>query len=208
MIELEGTNEERGFQHGSVLKDRVNATWTWYNAFFTGLSEDTLTEDRLREFGDHFAKEIYNFDPQYCNEIEAIAKGSGLEAWKIYCINSRTEIMYTLKREVARKRRVAMTPATEMEQEELPSECTSVYNAKFAVLAQNWDWCSDLEKLIVRTKVTREDGHTYISLHEPGMLGKIGVSSAGVGCLLNAMDCGEYLEETGLPMLDGKMEAS
>ena len=35
------------------------------------------------------------------------------------------------------------------------------------------------------------------------MLAKIGVSSTGVGCLLNAMDCGKHLIDENLPPLDG-----
>ena len=51
--------------------------------------------------------------------------------------------------------------------------------------------------------VVREDGHSFLTVAEPGMLGKIGMSSAGVGCLLNAIDCGKHLRESNLPLLEG-----
>ena len=51
--------------------------------------------------------------------------------------------------------------------------------------------------------VVREDGHAFLSVNEPGMLAKIGVSTAGVGVLLNALDAGTHLEEEARPALDG-----
>lgn len=205
-IVLRGTAEERGRSHGRQLRERVHATWEWYHDLFKhGLS--SVTEDDLEKLGAHFRDVIMEFEPAYCEEIEGIAYGSGLEAWKIYCINSRTELMYRLKREA---RNAAAAPADEaahdaasVVEDDTPNECTSLFCAQFGVLAQNWDWCEDLESLITLFDHVRDDGHSFVTICEPGMLGKFGVSSAGVGCLLNAMDCGKHLDEAGMPPLNG-----
>ena len=220
-IKLRGDAEARGHQHGSLLKERIGLTWAWYLELFTRLMKTarggeeemdaSVVEERLKSLADTYksATEAFDKEQVYCREIEGIAAGSGLDAWKIYCINSRTEIMYTLKREVIKSNSSApeaAAPATAEEQNEselLPSECTSLYASEFSVLAQNWDWCEDLEPLIVLFDVVREDGHAFLSVNEPGMLAKIGVSSAGVGVLLNALDAGTYLEEESRPPLDG-----
>lgn len=213
-IVLRGSAEERGLSHGKQLRDRVHATWAWYMKHFKSQSGGAVTEARLKEFGEHFAAVIRAFEPEYCIEIEGIASGSGIEPWKVYCINSRTEIMYTLRREA--RNATAQAPAGAAEHgtgkvavaapagaDDAPTECTSVFCSEYGVLAQNWDWNSSLEPLIVLLDVVREDGHAFATICEPGMLGKLGLNSAGVGCLLNAMDCGQHLDEAGMPTLEG-----
>lgn len=168
---LHGTAEERGEQHGVQLKDRISATWEWYANYFTLLANDSSSDviGKVEDLANHFATVIKDFDEDYCTEIEAIAKGSGLDAWKIYAINSRTEIMYNLKRDALAAdlqngvkiesngrpgivAEPAAAPACEVnELDSEPSECTSVFCSEYSILAQNWDWNMALEKVRRRT---------------------------------------------------------
>ena len=182
-IRLCGTAHERGLAHGRQLQERISKTWKWYEAFFSSLMADSPDAlDTIHGFADHFANVIHEFNPEYSTEIEAIAQGSGMEAWKIYAINARTEIMYNLRRTyavdnqgngmTAKQERTdtvaapAGAPAscvesihvrddsavhnnsnTKLDDDDALSECTSVYCSEFPVLAQNWDWGCDLEKV-------------------------------------------------------------
>jgi isopenicillin-N N-acyltransferase-like protein len=71
-----------------------------------------------------------------------------------------------------------------------PNECTSLFCPTNGILAQNWDWDKTLESLMFVQKITRPDRHQLIQLTEPGILGKIGMNSAGLGVCLNILSTG------------------
>lgn len=168
-----GTPSEIGAAHGARLKRRIRGTWTWYASFFAAAGGDETT---LKQMGNTFKETIRRFDSKYCEEIDAIASGAEMEAWKLYCLNARTEVALKLL-------------AERDSRDDEPSECTSVFYPRHGVLAQNWDWDETLENLAVVSKIVRPDGHTLLTMHEPGILAKVGLSSAGVGCCLNALHC-------------------
>ena len=78
------------------------------------------------------------------------------------------------------------------------SECTSVWSASTRTLAQNWDWMSSLEPLTVVLDATHEDDHHVVTVTEPGMVGKVGMSSAGTAVGLNFLFSPEPLD--GVPV--------
>jgi len=64
-------------------------------------------------------------------------------------------------------------------------ECTSLFSEKAGVLAQNWDWAKTMESLFIVLRIVKEDGKKILMLTEPGIIGKIGMNSDGVGTCLN-----------------------
>jgi isopenicillin-N N-acyltransferase-like protein len=98
--------------------------------------------------------------PDLREEIRGISEGSGASETDIGLLNARSEIISG-------------------------SECTSVSFPSSRVLGQTWDWSSRLADLAMLLHVTRHDGLRLLMLVEPGMLGKIGLNSAGVGICLN-----------------------
>ena len=98
---------------------------------------------------------------------EAIAEGARLPSWQIAVLNARTEIYHALS------------------ERNLTNECTAVYLPGSRVLGQNWDWMAQLEPLVVLMEIEREDGHRILQLTEPGIIGKIGFNSEGIGVCLN-----------------------
>jgi isopenicillin-N N-acyltransferase like protein len=107
--------------------------------------------------------------------MAGIAEGGGVPPWQIHVLNARTEIIN------------ART-----------GECSALYFAASGVLAQNWDWLEPLEAECVVITHERPDGHRYVAFGEPGMVAKIGLSSAGVGVCLNILFAPHDL--TGLPV--------
>ena len=156
-----------GLCHGKKLRDRVRRTWKWYERLFMSIGANTKM---LRSFGARFMNVIREFDKRYSDEIEGIAKGCGLEPYAIYCLNARTEISLQLLQRYS----------------EMPSECTSAFSPKTGILAQNWDWDEDLEKLAVISEIRTKE-HAILTMHEPGMLAKTGMNSNGIGVCLNAL---------------------
>lgn len=167
-IRIQGEDAKSiGLCHGKKLRDRVRRTWIWYERLFMSIGANTKT---LRSFGARFSNVIREFDTRYSDEIEGIAEGCGLEPYAIYCLNARTEISLQLLQRCS----------------EMPSECTSAFSPKTGILAQNWDWDEDLEKLAVISEIRTKE-HAILTMHEPGMLAKTGMNSTGIGVCLNAL---------------------
>lgn len=169
-LELTGSPYEIGYQHGLQLKSRIGLTLEYYLALFN------LPETKLFAMADNYRAIINDFNPAYAEEIEAIAAGSGIDAHYIYALNSRSEILNNLS---------------------IP-ECTAVYKHSEALLAQNWDWSQRLEPLVTEIKIQHANGHRISMLTEPGIIGKIGMNSAGIGVCLNILKVEQRLQ--GLPV--------
>ncbi len=178
LIEVTGKPEELGHAHGESLRERIEAAFSFYRDLFK-----RFNDSQIIHFSNSFKKNISLSDPDYETEIEAIARASGLDPWKVYMLNARTEIH--------RCKALAFG-------ENDVNECTSFFFKESAVLAQNWDWEKTLEDLSVVIRLIRRDGHRILMVTEPGIIGKIGFNSAGVGVCLNILRC--EAEVGGLPV--------
>jgi isopenicillin-N N-acyltransferase-like protein len=166
-IHVEGDPQQRGRALGEALRERIRTTWEFYRDEVFGNPPFDL-----QARGAEYLAAIRAFRLEYASEIEAIAEGSGLEAWQIAALNARTEIMHhTIYRAGSAR----------------AGECTALYFPETGLLGQNWDWLDQLEGLMVLVEIAREDGHRILQLTEPGILGKIGFNSAGLGTCLNIL---------------------
>jgi isopenicillin-N N-acyltransferase-like protein len=168
-ITISGEADERGFQHGQALADRIERTVEFYNRLFG------KPEPELFQLASHFKERIQEFNPEYTTEIEAVAAGADLNPLYIYALNARSEIL-----------------ALE------PGECTALYFQSTRLLGQNWDWAKPLEALIVLMRIEQPNGHRIMMITEPGIIGKIGMSSSGLGVCLNILRINKRLD--GVPI--------
>jgi isopenicillin-N N-acyltransferase like protein len=166
VITLEGSRPEIGFLHGRFLEGRIRRTFEYYERLFSA----RYTKNELKSVACGFRAAIKGFRPEYADEIEAIAEGAGMEPWQIYMLNARTEIH--------RGKRA-------------PTECTTLYFHDTCLLGENWDWDRALEELAVILRIRYNDGHSILMVTEPGIIGKIGFNSSGVGVALNILKCEE-----------------
>jgi isopenicillin-N N-acyltransferase-like protein len=115
-----------------------------------------------REIAEATLERTHAWAPHLTAEIEGIATGAGLETWQIAALNARTEIL-------ARGR----------------AECSTVVllptDAPPRTL-QTWDWHEHLHDV----KFVWDTGHVR-TLTEYGIVGKIGVNSAGLGVHMNIL---------------------
>ena len=161
LINLKGTPVEIGYQHGELLREQVRRVWKFYS--------ETLFNSRLaqlKEYGYNFLKVVREFHSDYATEMAALAEGAGLASWQIAALNARTEILHNL---------------TDID----VGECTAMYLPYTRILGQNWDWMEELEPLVVVIHIERADGHRILQMTEPGIIGKIGLNSNGMGVCLN-----------------------
>ncbi len=170
-ITLQGTALERGLAHGHALRDEIRRVIDYYRSIF-GLPEHQIL-DRAR----YFSGRIAAFEPDYMDEINGIAQGAQVDPLWVVALNARTEIL-------------SMNPASS-------NECTAICFPEAALLGQNWDWGHALEDLSVIVKIKRAD-QCIRMITEPGIIGKIGMNSSGVGVCLNILRLPG--EQTGLPI--------
>jgi len=169
LFNLSGTPREIGLAHGILAKERIHQALAFYKRI---LKKDDQT---LLLLAAQFKKKIERAFPQYAEEIEAIGEGAELDPLWIYALNARTEIL---------------SFGTQ--------ECTVAFFKKSALLGENWDWARDLEDLAIILRIKRQDGHTILMMTEPGIIGKVGLNSAGLGVALNLLECPGKLD--GVPI--------
>jgi len=179
-VDVEGDHAQIGERVGAVLGERVGATYHFYEGLFVEVAKVDPADGaararivgRVRDYADEIGVTIRRFFPDYAVEIEALAAAAAVPVWQVYALNGRTEI-YRLLAEKPK-------PAD-------PGECTALYFPQAALLGQNWDWHPRLEELAVVVRLRKPDGHTIVMLTEPGIIGKIGLNSSGLGVCLNIL---------------------
>ncbi|HIJ56100.1 MAG TPA: hypothetical protein HPQ03_08235 [Deltaproteobacteria bacterium] len=170
VIKIHGAAEDRGRQHGTLLKERIHQTVEFYQKQFQ------LPEEQILGIADQFRKSTMAFREDISIEIEALAKAAEVDSLWIYALNGRTELLNLN-----------------------PMECTTLSFKKQSLMGQNWDWDSELEELAVILDIEKEDGHRILTMTEPGMIGKIGMNHCGVGVCLNFMTIENY-QPYGVPL--------
>jgi isopenicillin-N N-acyltransferase-like protein len=169
IIDLKGDSADIGFEHGKILRERIKQTINWYKKIIPRKESEVLS------LATHFKSEIARFEPNYCTEIESLAAGAEVDPLWVYALNSRSEIMNTFT-----------------------NECTAIYFKNTALLGQNWDWAQELEKLAVILRIKPAKKPAILMMSEPGIIGKIGFNSEGVGACLNFLDSGQVCK--GVPV--------
>ena len=172
-VEISGDAQQRGAMHGEQLRAEIGEALEFYRSVFG------LSDNKVLARGAYFARVIEDFNPDYASEIRAIAGAAGQDPLWLFALNARTEILA-------------------LGTQKPSNECTTVCFSGPPVLGQTWDWGQPLEALCAIMRIERPDGHVIMMLGEPGIIGKIGMNSAGVGVCLNILSCGEPLD--GVPV--------
>lgn len=170
LVVSEGDAYARGHHLGSSVAERVERTVGAYMMLF----EQQAGLDRARVLAEaqRFIPAIEDFAPELLEEMRGIAAGAGRDLREIVAANARTELLYGV-------------PAH--------PECTAVAVAPPAsasghvYVAQNWDWYAALAGTTVLWVLRRDDGPDVLTFAEAGLVGKIGVNSAGLGMAVNLL---------------------
>lgn len=157
-LQLEGPSLYIGQAHGESLRHDIEAVVDFYRGIWQ------LGKRDIKRRGESYAAIVADFSPSLHEEICGIASGSGLEPCILFALNARSELF---NNSVA--------------------ECTVVYDAESRILAQNWDWSKTLEDLLIELVISKPEDLSIRTLTEPGIVGKVGMNSAGLGVCLNIL---------------------
>ncbi|GAB5358851.1 hypothetical protein AAMO2058_000494500 [Amorphochlora amoebiformis] len=194
VVDIDGrTPQEKGRQHGEFLRKQIHECWKFYLDLFHRVG---WKDAEIRQAAMDIRGCIQRFFPAYVQEMKALADSAGLEEWQVIALNSRTEILNARrtapgwtaekKKEIQRcLHNIQESKETHADGDKEEGECTAIFLKKDAIQAQNWDWEEKLEGLFTVLRYSYPDGRKFIMLTEPGIIGKIGLNSSGLGTCLN-----------------------
>lgn len=194
-VRCTGSTYQIGLAHGTAVAAQIHKNVATYTAFFDETVGITWAEARARAV-DQFAARLERAYPAILEEMQGIADGANgasgvggsLTRDDVLTLNVRSEI--------------ALTNYTD--------GCTSLSqvasedDAKNVFLAQNWDWLEELHEGMVSFDISPAEGEgvdRLVFLGEAGIVGKIGMNSAGFGLCMNAIrSCAQGTEDRHLPV--------
>jgi isopenicillin-N N-acyltransferase-like protein len=158
---------ERGRARGHALRTELPAAVDLYFELFRTVGIDEAT---VRSDADRMGDIVTAWDARFTEEIEGVADGAGLEQWRLMAVNARTEI---LSQALGSR----------------PGECSTIgclpaSASPFGI--QTWDWHQEMDPFWHLHTVSGTT-YSYVGLTEHGMLGKIGVNSAGLAVFFNIL---------------------
>lgn len=173
--------QQRGRQIGERWAPQIQQTCALYLDFF---SQVDIDPQRVRAIGETSLESLQTWSPNLAQELVATAEGAGLSLWQLAALNARTEILATM-------------PADE-------GECSTAVFAPAGAEAprtiQTWDWHDSLVPNGLLLQLQGSTGLQVKLFTEFGMLGKIGVNSAGLGLHFNILHHASDNGSAGVPV--------
>ncbi|GAA0995385.1 acyl-CoA--6-aminopenicillanic acid acyl-transferase [Acrocarpospora macrocephala] len=173
VVRVAGPPAERGSQYGALARDQIHRSIAAYERVFQHYAGwDWAT---VRRHAARFTKTIDDFAPALIAEMRGIAAGAGVDLEEILALNTRSEIMFAAG------------------DTGIPHECTSFAlqphrtTTGTMIVAQNWDWLLHAQETATVLEVTRDDGPSFVTLVEAGLLAKVGMNEAGLGLCTNTL---------------------
>jgi isopenicillin-N N-acyltransferase-like protein len=175
-VSREFSPAEQGLALGATWRPAIERTLRSYVELFAAHG---VGATQVREWGSRALAETREWAPNLAEEIEGVAAGAGLEPWQLGALNGRTEIL-------------AAAAATG------EGECsTSVVLDEVPRTVQTWDWHDTLRHVMLLRAIEVNGVCTFT---EFGIVGKIGVNSAGLGLHFNVLRHGSDHSDIGVPV--------
>jgi len=172
---------DRGVALGRAQAERIADTCDIYLRLFRVAAG--LKKKEVGRLGREALTRIGTYAPYLAEEIEGIASGSGVAPGMIAALNARTEVLRAGRGECS------------------TIACLGTATASGAPIGmQTWDWHDDLAGSWMRWTIDHAAGHRVETMTEAGIVGKVGVSSAGVSVLLNILGHRDDGPPIGVPV--------
>ncbi|KAL8783958.1 MAG: hypothetical protein Q9213_004288 [Squamulea squamosa] len=138
---------------------------TFYKQLF--LDSNKLSWPQVCQVAKKFTPLLLGKWTDLYSEISGVAAGSGQSSSSILALNVRTEIAFGM----------------------FSDGCTALSwkYGNTSLLAQNWDWQQEQKENLIRLRIEQNGKPNIDMVTEAGIIGKIGLNSAGVGVCLNAI---------------------
>ncbi|MEU6266187.1 C45 family peptidase [Saccharopolyspora shandongensis] len=159
----------RGRALGRARRTELQASFAGYARLFDAVG---ARPEQVRAWGEQALVSTAEWAPRLAAEMTGMADGAGLENWQLGALNARTEVL--------------AAAASDGE-----GECsTSVVLPGTGIAprtVQTWDWHDVLRNGMLLHSLQPRPGHHVCTFTEFGVVGKIGVNSAGLGLHFNVL---------------------
>jgi isopenicillin-N N-acyltransferase-like protein len=172
----------RGREFGARWPGEIAATFDGYAELFDAHGATTA---QVRSYAEEALSRTAEWAPALAAEMAGIADGAGLAEWQVGAVNARTEILAALDAVGEGECSTAVV---------LPGEGAPPRTV------QTWDWHPHLREVPVLWAYEPLEGRTVATFTEFGVLGKIGVSSVGLGVHFNILRHASDTAEIGVPV--------
>jgi isopenicillin-N N-acyltransferase-like protein len=190
VISIDGTPYEIGYKHGKETREAIQRNFRFYlhlmNHYSSVEYDQVITDTRK------FIPYIENIDSELIEELEGVAKGSGMRFEEILALNSRYELSFAYTSAASNKITSSGCTAFALNPEVTQNQHT--------LAGQNWDYRPGVENSCVILRIKQKRKPDIIMHTEAGIIGhKAGLNSAGLGVFGNYIRCEKDTFQTGLP---------
>jgi isopenicillin-N N-acyltransferase-like protein len=192
-VRVAGEPRERGRLYGKTAAARVRRSAEAYAGLFHFYAD--ISWDEARTWALPFVDPIERHDGRYLEEMRGIAEGAGLAFEDILALNLRTELMFA----------AAAERALHGEAAPMGRECSAIVALPqitqdgHTLLAQNWDWMIHTRDTVIVLEAQQDDGPSFVTVVEAGLLAKTGMNERGIGVVTNALVSTADKGEPGVP---------
>jgi hypothetical protein len=180
LVDLTGGPAELGLQHGRARRADLRAFLDDGLTRLDQLLPHPVPLARLRPLIERYRDEIAPAVPQLAEEVAGLARGAGISETEAWLLQLRRELLGYQKVPTA-------------------GDCTTYARAgsEEAVLAQTVDLVGNLDDVIAVLRISPAEGHRMLVLSFGGLLGYLGVNSAGLAVGINLVLGGDW--QPGVP---------
>ena len=172
----------RGAEVGERFAHQIAVSLDGYQRLFDAKG---VRPDDARDTARRMLDLVADWSPSLATEMTGLAAGAGLEPWQVAMLNGRTEII------------ALAAPSGHGECStgvHLPSDGSAPRSL------QVWDWYTHLARESLAWSYLTDAGRRVHEFTEFGILGKIGLSDAGVGSHMNLLNHASDGSVLGIPI--------
>jgi isopenicillin-N N-acyltransferase-like protein len=188
ILDLPSDPRERGRAHGRSMRAEIRSNYTTYvERFQAGGARLPVVLEQSDAWAEFMARD----NPEYAEEMAAVAAGADLSLTEVALLNARYELTYGVFGAEAQS--LNSRPTVEQEGCTAFGLLPEMTANGHTIIGENWDWLQNLrgQVFIMRVKRSAEPGAgkpDFVGFTEAGIVGcKIGVNAAGIGLCVNGL---------------------
>ncbi|MDF2683723.1 MAG: acyl-CoA--6-aminopenicillanic acid acyl-transferase [Brevibacillus sp.] len=184
-ITVSGTAIERGKQMGQLAKQQIVQNIEMYRQYFHDVYD--VAWDAARDYATSYIPWIEQYDQEIMDEIKGMSEGANLDLLDLVVLNARSEVIINIGKSHSVLDGCTCLAATPV-----------VTKEEVTLLGQNWDWNHRIQPGMIIAEIEQPPKPTILMVTEAGIVGKIGLNSAGLGLCMNFLGTSEIGE--GVPI--------
>lgn len=170
------TRAELGRSRGAQLRDTLGAAYAKYAELFRA---SDISEAQEHDAVERTLAVLGDWRPEVVAELEGIAEASGVPLAQVVALNARTEILALGEKSHPECSTVAACVGAGV-------RADGTVDPGRMMGVQTWDWHVELDPFW-HTHEVAGPGYRFAGVTEQGILGKIGVNSAGLATHFNIL---------------------